>query len=69
MGRRVLALTDLHDLDETRGLAARGIEYLAGLLFGHGTRRVPWLALRQVDKLGDIPADEVVLLRSPDRPD
>jgi len=69
VGRRVLALTDLYDLDETRGLAARGLEYLAGLLFGHGARRVPWLALRQVDELGDVPADEVVLLRSPDRPD
>ena len=69
MGRRVLALAHLHDLDEAGRLAARGLEHLAGLLFGHGARRVPWLALRQVDKLGDVPADEVVLLRSADRPD
>jgi len=29
---------------------------------------VPWLALWQVDKLGNVPADEVVLLRPADRP-
>ena len=69
VGRRVLALADLHDLDEAGRLAAGGLEHLAGLLLGHGSRRVPWLSLRQVDEFGDVLADEVVLLRSADRPD
>ena len=64
-----LPWADLHDLDEAGRLAAGGLEHLAGLLLGHGPRRVPGLSLRQVDELGDVPADEVVLLRSADRPD
>ena len=69
MGRRVLALADLDDLDEPGRLPAGGLEHLAGLPLGHGARRVPGLALGQVDELGDVLADEVVLLRSADRPD
>jgi hypothetical protein len=69
VGRRILALAYLHDLDEAGRLAARGPEYFVCLLFSHGLRRVSWLALGQVDQLGDVPADEVVLLRSADRPD
>ena len=69
MGRRVLAPAHLHHLDVGRRPAARGPEDLARLLLAHGPRRMARLALRQVDELGDVPADEVVLLGSPDRPD
>ncbi len=69
MGRRVFALAHLHDHDVIDRLAARGAEHLAGLLLGHGPRRVAWLALGQVDELGDVPRDEVVLLCPTDRPD
>jgi len=69
VGRRVLALAHLHHLDEAGRLAARSLEHLAGLFLGHGPRRVPRLSLGEVNQLGDVRADEVVLLRPSDRPD
>lgn len=58
MGRRVLALAYLHDLDVAGRLAAGRLEHLACLFLGHGARRVPRLSLRQVYELGNVPADE-----------
>jgi hypothetical protein len=68
MGRAIAAIACLDDLDVAGRLAARGPEHLVRLLLGHGARRAPRPTLRQVDKLGDVPADEVELLRSADRP-
>jgi hypothetical protein len=38
------------------------------LLLGHGARRTPGLSSRQVDEFDHVLADEILNLRSPDRP-
>ena len=67
VGGAVAALAGLHDPDVARCLAARRLEYLRGLLLGHGAGRVARLAGWEVDQLDYVPADEVVDLGSADR--
>ena len=64
----VSAAAHLDGLGVLGWLAGRSLEYLAGLFLSHGPRRSARLALRQVDQLDDVPANEVVLLGTPDRP-
>jgi hypothetical protein len=68
VGGAVPALARPDDLDEACLLAARRLEDLARLRLRHGARRAAGLAAWQVDQLNDVPRDEVVDLRSADRP-
>ena len=60
-------LADLDDRHVSGRSAGSCVEHLARLLLGHGAGRASGLAVRQVGKLGDVSADQVVPLCPADR--